>query len=622
METKIIETPENKGTVIIEDSSSAQIQSGGTKIIEEQSGGTQIIQNSGTQVIENSDTDDSSKKSSENAASLNIKRGSGVPVGKGVDVFGCEIKKQMETVSGEADLFIAEKDSKTVVFKYYRNSHKPKIAVVEKIKELKNPHIIKLLDYGFYNDRFFEVYEYAKFGSLDKKNTKNGNYKYLPLSEEKVFSLCRDINDAFKEFHSVGIIHRDIKPDNFLVRSENPLDIAIGDFGISSVMDEKEELHKTKTLHHTIGYVPREFFTADYKGIGTELDYYSLGITLWGFATGGNPFADPKTGRERTENFIMRDTAEGRVADDLLSREPKLSGRLQKLIRGLLVTDYEKRWGYSEVERFLNGEDVAVAEQERKKLKVSVAGKMCEDEKDVAETLWNNKDKVDFLTIKKISDALQTIHSYIADDVQKIVQDIDSKDLLEIPILKIVYLLYPDYSFKLEDDYFISNKDDVLEILENAPEIISPAFENLNSVSFTYISLILGEDSTKKIKNIVETERERNKKYFDSSDSLFNLKIISKVKLLISDKPLMPFKSEEYKNISFYELDDLRNPELTEELKDTLLEDVSQNIYEDDFVPWLELKTGKRREEFAKFAALGWKDFCDTVFQSVKEEAK
>ena len=604
METKIIEE-NNTGTVIIEDNASNENSAGGTQIIGET--GTQIINEGGTQIIE-----ESQPVSQEPVNSVSqVVRLNGAPLANDVEVLGYKIKNQMNTRSGEADLYLAEKNSITYVFKYYRNSHKPKSAVVEKIKNLKNPHIVKLFDYGFYNDRFFEVYEYAKAGNVNARK-KDGTLKYLPLSEEELLKLCKDIVESFNEFHQAGIIHRDIKPDNFLLRNTNPLDIIIGDFGIASVMDEGEELHKTKTQHHTIGYVPREFFTADYKGIGTGIDYYALGITLWEFATGGNPFVNPKTGAARNENHIMRDTFEGRLADDLLSREPKLSPKLQKLIRGLLVTDYEKRWGYSEVTRYLNGEDVEVTETEKRKLKVSVLRQNYEDEQKLSEALWKNRKEVTFAVLSKISDALTDIYSYNAEKIQEIIQDITDKNDLEIPLLKIVCLLNPEMSYELGDGYSISNKDEIIETLESAPEVLISAFKNLESHSFVYLSLVLGNEITEKLKAMIKTETERNKKYYNMSDHMYNLKLISKAKLIIKNEPIKPFISEEYKFIRFEEIEDMVN--LDEELKQIIMENVRGNIYEGDIVPWLELKTGKRIEDFNAVArTYNWEQFYKAV---------
>ncbi len=375
-----------------------------------------------------------------------------------------------------------------------------------------------------------------------------------------------------------------------------------------SVMEEGEDLHKTKTQHHSIGYVPREFFTADYKGIGTGIDYYALGITLWEFATGERPFVDPNTGKERNENHILRDTFEGRLADDLLSRNPHLSPKLQKLIRGLLVTNYEKRWGYSEVNRFLNGEDISVEESKISNIKVSVLGKTYEDEKELANVLWKNKNEITFGILSKISDALQEIHSYIADDVQTTLQDVTDKNELEKALLKIIYLLNPDNSFELGYGYSISNKDDIIELLENSPEIIGPYLTDYDSLAFTYISFILGESNINNIKDIIKEELLRNKKYFNNSDSMILLKIISKIKLVLKGEIIKPFISDEYKHLYFSELSDLEF--LHKELKNIILENVEGNIYEGDIVPWLELKTGKRREEFNTSS---WDNFYKSI---------
>lgn len=588
METKIINNEsQNTGTVIIENT--------GTQIIENSS--TQIIENTGTQIIEAVPETKPEPAVQDNPSENNetsIKQLSGAPVENNVTVDVYKIIKPMGTQSGEADLYYAEKDSETVVFKYYKNNHKPKIEVVRKIKSLKSNHIVKLLDYGFYNGKFFEVYEYAKKGNL-AETKKDGSYKYLPLSEDQVFSLCREIVESFNEFHQAGIIHRDIKPQNFFLRSLDPLDAVIGDFGIASVMEQGEELHKTKTGSFTLGYVPVEFQTKEFKGIGSGLDYYALGITLWELATGQKPFVDPNTGRERNENHILRDTCEGRIADDLLSRKPELSHKLQKLIRGLLVKDYTKRWGYSDVIRYLNGEDVDVAVTEIRKIKVSVLGKTYEDEKELASALWQNKNEVTIQILSKISDALIDIHSYIAEDVQSIVQDIEDKNNLEKPLLEIVFLLNPDNSFHIGEGYYISSKADLLDLLENAPEIVAGSLIDQESIAFAYISLILGAELTGKLKQIIMEETLRNKNYYRMSDYLFPLKIVTKVKLLLNNQVISPFISDKYKNIKFYELSDLEN--LDGELKEIIRENVEENIYEGDIIPWLEMKSGKRREE-------------------------
>lgn len=604
-------------TVILDDNKKS---GSGTVILDENN-----KPGSGTVIIDTPVAPSSATVPVNNSGSNSTPRINGLPLAEGVEVLGYTIKTQMATNSAEADLFVAEKEKQSFAFKYYRNSHKPKLEVVEKIKNLQNPHIVKLFEYGFYNDRFFEIYEYAKAGNVNARK-KDGSFKYLPLKEDEVFALCKDIVEAFNEFHQAGIIHRDIKPENFLLRSTDPLEIIIGDFGISSVMEEGEELHKTKTQSHTAGYVPREFLTADYKGIGTGIDYYSLGITLWEFATGGSPFINKFTGQPRDERLIMRDTREGRIADDLLTREPILSPRLQKLIRGLLVTDYTKRWGYSEVIRFLKGEEIEVAENEIRKIKVSILGQTYENEVKIASVLWNKKNEVTYQVFAKVADAF--INFFSDDDefikkIQAIKDDITDPTDLQIPLLKFVYLINPEMSFDLSDDYTISSKEDVIDILENAPEVLINTLKHQNTLSFIFVSLILGENLSEKIKTMIKIESERNKKYYNMADHLFDLKLISKARLIIKKEimndALNPFTAEAYRLVTLREINDLGN--LNEELKEQILEDVRENNYEGDIIPWLELQTGKRIEDFEAAAREeNWDVFYTMLCESVNKE--
>ncbi len=84
--------------------------------------------------------------------------------------------------------------------------------------------------------------------------------------------------------HQRGVIHKDIKPDNFLF-SEDRRRLKLGDFGISS---RKEEA--ASSINGTIGYVPPE----TYEGAAdTEArDVFALGVTLYELFTGTLPFKD------------------------------------------------------------------------------------------------------------------------------------------------------------------------------------------------------------------------------------------------------------------------------------------------------------------------------------------
>ena len=299
---------------------------------------------------------------------------------------GYIILKRLSASSGEAEIFLATKENKNYVIKYYYPNFSPKIEILEKLKGLHHPDILPLHDYGIHKERFFEVQDFAEGGTLgDKKE--DGSYRYLPLTEENVFSVVQEVLNAFDYFHSKGIIHRDIKPTNLFYKNYNGTDIIVGDFGISSQVDVEDYMTKriTKSLSRTEGYAAPEIYSGI---IGKELDYYSLGITVYEIYTGINPF------RGRNEGHIIRDTIEGRVIEDLLSRpEAKnFSKKIQTLLSGLLTMRHDKRWGYMEVKRFLSGEIVEVYKPPMKDIKPFVInGQNYTDLKQIANVLEKDR---------------------------------------------------------------------------------------------------------------------------------------------------------------------------------------------------------------------------------------
>lgn len=274
---------------------------------------------------------------------------------------GYEVKSLISSSTGEAEIFLAYKEGIKTIIKYYHANFKPKDDILMKFHNLDHPDIITLYEYGYHKGRFYEIMEYAEGGTLADKKP-DGTFKYLPMSEANVKKIIDETINAFLFIHKEGIIHRDIKPGNLFYKNAKGSDLLIGDFGISSELDVDGGMSKrmTSTLALSEGYAAPELYGIakdDNKAkilIGPEVDYYALGITVYELLTAINPFS------ARNALHIMRDTIEGRVADDLLTRPEakKISPQFKKLIRGLITVRHDKRWGYDEVSRWLKGEAV------------------------------------------------------------------------------------------------------------------------------------------------------------------------------------------------------------------------------------------------------------------------
>ena len=85
--------------------------------------------------------------------------------------------------------------------------------------------------------------------------------------------------------HSVGIIHRDIKPPNLLLDEEGHLRIT--DFGLSLKLKAREVLYdRTGTKPYMAPELHLASKTAR-RGYGMAVDWYALGVTLWEIMSGG-----------------------------------------------------------------------------------------------------------------------------------------------------------------------------------------------------------------------------------------------------------------------------------------------------------------------------------------------
>jgi len=260
--------------------------------------------------------------------------------------------KLLKTISrstGEAEVYLVKKENQKYIFKYYYPNFKPKDSILKQLKGLHHDDTVDLIDYGYYGDRFFEIMEYAEGGSLVDKN-EDGTYKYIPIKDiNKIKQIVKETINAFNFCHSKGIIHRDIKPENMFFKNSDGTDIIIGDFGISSALEEGKSRRLT-SQSLTVGYAPPELYGVGGKVyIGKEIDYYALGLSIIHLWLGENPFEGLSV------PAIANLTISGKIDIPI-----DIPDDLKTLIKGLITIDYSKRWGYGEVQKWLKGEYVPV----------------------------------------------------------------------------------------------------------------------------------------------------------------------------------------------------------------------------------------------------------------------
>lgn len=250
------------------------------------------------------------------------------------------IVKPLDVASGEADLYLCEYQGTSYVAKIYRRDVSIKNEVVQALKGIRSPYVAHMVDTGVVDGKTVEILPYYKNGSLQGK--------LLPY-QELHDTVIPCVNEALKELHQIGVIHKDLKPSNLMLLDNNQ-DVAIIDFGISSVIDDGRTVLVTKT-----GMTPEYSAPETFRGVFLEeSDYYSFGITLYELFCGRTPYA----GMSNDEIAQYMSIQKIPFPDDM----PK---PLKELISGLTYSDLayrndkknpNRRWTYEEVCKWCDGQ--------------------------------------------------------------------------------------------------------------------------------------------------------------------------------------------------------------------------------------------------------------------------
>jgi eukaryotic-like serine/threonine-protein kinase len=157
--------------------------------------------------------------------------------------------------------------------------------------------IVRLLDWNLEEPPYFTEAEYMGGGSIVDWAKSRGGVAAIPLAER--LEVVAKIASVLAALHSVGVLHKDLKPSNIFVKpaAGQPVDIALGDFGSGDVFDPRhvDQLGITRLgFTNTVAPSGRNSATPPYAAPETfegepftvKADIYALGVILYQLLTG------------------------------------------------------------------------------------------------------------------------------------------------------------------------------------------------------------------------------------------------------------------------------------------------------------------------------------------------
>ena len=145
---------------------------------------------------------------------------------------------------------------------------------------LSHPNIVEMYDVGEDDGQYYIVMEYVEGKTLKSLIKRRG-----ALTLPEVIDIMLQLTSAVACAHDSYIIHRDIKPQNVLIKEDGT--VKITDFGIAMALNSNE-LTQTNSVMGSVHYLPPE--QANGSGATIKSDIYSLGILMFELLTGNLPF--------------------------------------------------------------------------------------------------------------------------------------------------------------------------------------------------------------------------------------------------------------------------------------------------------------------------------------------
>jgi serine/threonine-protein kinase len=204
---------------------------------------------------------------------------------------------------------------------------------------IKHPGVVRVLDDDVTEDgTTFIVMDLLEGETLDDLRRRRGGR--LPLAE--ALSIADRLLDVLAAAHSIGIVHRDIKPQNVFITSDGALKLL--DFGIARVAEGSSTLTQAGGMMGTPAFMSPEQARGRWQTVDARSDLWSVGATLFVLLSGH--FV-----HEAETMIELHIAAATTPARSIVEVVPELPADVERLIGRALAYDQIDRWADAQAMR-------------------------------------------------------------------------------------------------------------------------------------------------------------------------------------------------------------------------------------------------------------------------------
>lgn len=212
------------------------------------------------------------------------------------------------------------------------------------ILRLNHPNILTIFEIGQTNSTYYIATEFIEGETLRQCIWRD------PIKVDEALGIAIQVAMALEAAHAAGIVHRDVKPENIMLRPDRFVRdrfVKVLDFGLAKLTERESTANDPEAVTMpvsktnpgavlgTTGYMSPE--QAQGEPIDARTDIFSLGVVLYEMVAGRAPFTGPTDSHVRV-SIIDHDPA------PLMTQSAEVPRQLERIVSKALAKDKTKRY--------------------------------------------------------------------------------------------------------------------------------------------------------------------------------------------------------------------------------------------------------------------------------------